>query len=272
LIVGDDRLSPAIQPDLLLTPSQRTGRADHDKLALLALADELRQKLDTRYTRYFETDDAQIVPYRRRYKNSDYLFVVNDHRQYGAYVGQHGMVMENGLPASCNMVLRRPAGFVYDLVENGPVTAQANQNALHFSASLNPCAGRIFLVTDRAIDRVVLTHPDQVTRGAKAKLSVAVVDAQGEPIDAVLPIQVEIRDAEGQLAEFSGYYAAIDGHLRMDLDIATNDPFGAWTVEVRELASGRTTRGVFMVPGPETWPPTHEPVPKGAANAVQPKG
>ena len=27
------------------------------------------------------------------------FFVINDHREYGSYVGQHGLVMENGLPS-----------------------------------------------------------------------------------------------------------------------------------------------------------------------------
>ncbi len=272
LIVGDDRLAPAIQPDILLSPIQRTGQADQDKRVLLDLADDLRQKLDARYTRYFETDDPQIVPYRRRYQSSDYLFLVNDHRQYGAYVGQHGMVMENALPATCNVILRRPTGFVYDLLESEPLNSRADQGELRFAVNLDPCAGRVFLVTDRSIAGVALTHPDQATRGRSLKLTVAVVDAQGKPIDAVLPLRVDIRDAEGRLAEFSGYYAAVDGQLRLELDIAANDPFGAWTVEVRELASGRKAGGSFTVPGPETWPPTQKPLPKEAADAVQPKG
>jgi len=271
-IVGDDRLAPAIHPDILLKPTRRTGRADHDKQVLLDLAAHLRQKLDVRYTRYFETDDPQVVPYRRRVKNSDYLFLVNDHRQYGEYVGQHGLVMENGLPATCNVTLRRPAGFVYDLVESVPVATHTDHGALRFPADLEPCAGRVFLVTDRAIDRVALTHPNQVARGGSARLNVTVVDTQGKPIEATLPVRVDIRDAEGRLAEFSGYYAAVDGQLQITLDIAANDPFGAWTLEVRELASGRKARGSFMVPGPEVWPPTQKRIPRGAANAVQPKG
>ena len=34
IVVGDDRLAPAIQPDIRLTPYQRTGHADKDKAAL----------------------------------------------------------------------------------------------------------------------------------------------------------------------------------------------------------------------------------------------
>jgi concanavalin A-like lectin/glucanase superfamily protein len=272
LIVGDNRLAPAIKPDLLLAPIGRTGQADRDKQALLALAADLRHKLDSRYRRYFETDNAEIIPYRRRYKSSDYLFLVNDRRQYGAYVGHHGKVMENGLPTECNVVLRRPSGFVYDLVASVQVTARAERGEMRFPWRLGPCDGRLFLVTDRVIERVILAHPDKIPRGTSAGLTVTVADTQGNPLEAVLPVRVDLRDAEGRLAERSGYYAAVDGRLRIKLDIASNDPFGAWTVEVHDLASGHKASSSFVVPGPEVWPPTHQPVPKKAPNAVQPDG
>ena len=44
LIVGDERLCPAVTPDIRLTSYQRTGRADRDKRALLAAARGMREK------------------------------------------------------------------------------------------------------------------------------------------------------------------------------------------------------------------------------------
>ena len=41
LIVGDERLTPAIKPDIVLPTYTRTGRADADKAALLTIAADL---------------------------------------------------------------------------------------------------------------------------------------------------------------------------------------------------------------------------------------
>ncbi len=123
LVVGDERTCPAIQPDILLTAYQRTGRADADKQALQASAAELRTKLDARYNRVVDTSNPDVVPYLRRYGQTDYVFLVNDRREYGQYVGQHGLVMENGLPATAAVAVRRSGGAVYDLVHNRPVAA-----------------------------------------------------------------------------------------------------------------------------------------------------
>jgi uncharacterized protein YfaS (alpha-2-macroglobulin family) len=101
---------------------------------------------------------------------------------------------------------------------------------------------------------------------------VQVVDADHRPVVAVVPVQVQVRDPEGRLAEFSGAYGAADGQLEMVLDIAANDPFGHWQIEVRELASGRTANGYFRVRSPSSWPPAKGPIPANLAKPEQPKG
>jgi hypothetical protein len=40
---------------------------------------------------------------------------VNDHREYGSYVGQHGLVMENGLPSKGVVSLKAESANVYEL-------------------------------------------------------------------------------------------------------------------------------------------------------------
>ena len=66
-------------------------------------------------------------------------------------------------------------------------------------------------------------------------------------MDAIVPLRVTIRDSESLAAEFSGSYAAVDGKTEIPLDIASNDPMGIWQIEIRELASGRTTVHWFRV-------------------------
>jgi len=272
IIVGDDRLAPAVKPDIVLSPSKRTGRADQDKAALLALAADLRKKLDARYTRRVDSSDTEVIPHLRQAGGADYVFVVNDRREFGRYVGQHGLVMENGIPSSATLSIAREAGTVYDLVNRRELPVKKAGDRLELDLQVGPCDGGLYLFAASPIDRVALDVPQSVERGARAECRIAVVDAQGQPIEAVVPLEVTICDAETRRAEWSGYYAAVDGKLTIPLDIAANDPPGAWRIEVRELASGRTAVGDLRVAGPTPWPPERRPVPKAAANAVQPQG
>ena len=55
---------------------------------------------------------------------------------------------------------------------------------------------------------------------------------------AIVPVRVDVRDANGKPAEGSGWYAAENGLFSLDLNIASNDDPGTWEIRVRELASG----------------------------------
>lgn len=273
LVVGDDRLAPAIKPDILLARTERTGRADRDKAALQATAAALRKQLDSRYRRYLDTSDADVIPYLRRYGPTDYVFLVNDRREFGHYVGHHGIVMENGVPSQATVTVNRPAGYVYDLVAGRPVPARQQRDQLVWDVSLGPCEGAVYLVTPRAIQQCRITAPASTPRGTPARCTIEVLDDRGQPVEAVVPLEIRIYDAEARLAEFSGFYAATSGNTEVTLQIAPNDPPGTWQIQVRELASGQSAVHWVRVPGPEPWPPRQTPAPPpAAANAVQPQG
>jgi hypothetical protein len=78
----------------------------------------------------------------------------------------------------------------------------------------------------------------------------AVVDKSGRPLDAVVPLRVDIRDSAGRDAERTGYYGAKEGRLELKLDLAANDQPGMWQIRVRELASGQTARQYIRVSMP----------------------
>ena len=63
----------------------------------------------------------------------------------------------------------------------------------------------------------------------------------------MIPVEVSIEDAEGRLAEFSGYRALVDGKQDFQIQIAPNDKAGIWCVRVKELASGKSTSTFFRV-------------------------
>ena len=250
IAVGDERLCPGVKADILLEIFDRptlTRTADQDKTRILALAARLRKELDPRYTRAFEADNPEVVTRRRRAGEADALFVVNDRRAYGDYVGRYGTAMENGLPSDATLTLRRAGGAVYDLVEHRPVPAKVSAGRLQFATHLGPCEGRIYLVLPRPIARVAVKAPAKAARGGSADVVVSVLDARGQPARGVVPLEIEIRDPAGRPAERSGHYGARDGVLRIRLDVAPNDAAGKWEIRARELASGKVVRQPLSV-------------------------
>lgn len=240
LIVGDPNLAPAIQPDIVLPRFTRTKRTAEDKATILANAAKLRQALDGRYQRHTECSNPEIVSRVRTSGESDYVFVVNDQREFGNYVGQHGLVMENGLPSRGELTIQRGAGHVYDLLASREMETVSGSTATTWPVELGPCDGGVYLVTPRPIAQLRIVAPDSASRGQSLEGAITVVDSVGDPIPAVIPLRVDILDPNGRPAEYSGYYGATDGVLKLRLDIAINDTPGIWQIRIRELASGKT--------------------------------
>jgi len=249
-VVGDERLCPAIQADMTVASYTRTRKADEDRAALIAKATELRAALDVRYRRYCDASTPDVVPRCRSYGSTDYLFAVNDRREFGDYVGQHGLVMENGLPAEAMLSLARSSGHVYDLTEGRTLHARVQEGRLTIARTFGPCDGCVLMVTDRAIEAVRIDVAQETRLGCRLPCTVSVVDVNGKPLDAVVPLHVEILDPAGSPAEWSGYYGAEQGCLTLTLDLAPNDRRGLWQIRVRELASRRCGTAYFRVTHP----------------------
>ncbi len=247
MVVGDERLCPAIRADVTVQSYARTRKAEEDKTALLAKAAELRQVLDKRYSRYCDSTCPDVVPRCRTYGKTDYLFAVNDRREFGDYVGQYGLVMENGVPSETTLSLGRRRGRVYDLAAGREMETTTRKGRLQIQRGLGPCEGCVLMVTDEAIDGVIMSMPETVKRGEPLACRISVVDDDGCPVAAVVPVKVEILDPAGCEAEWSGFYGAKDGQLELKLDLAKNDRLGLWQIRVRELAARHESTTSFRV-------------------------
>ncbi|MCO6457225.1 MAG: hypothetical protein J5I93_18160 [Pirellulaceae bacterium] len=247
IVVGDPNLAPAIQPDIVLPRFTRTRKTAEDKATILANAAGLRSALDARYERYAECTDPEIVTRVRSAGDSDYVFVVNDRREFGSYVGQHGLVMEQGLPGEGRLSVRRPAGWVYDLRSGREVSAQAAGGALAWPVQLGPCDGNLFLVTPQPIERVVIDAPATAARGSRVQVTVRITDASGRQVPALIPLELTVTDPHGRPAERTGWYGAAQGQLAIELELASNDVPGVWEVLAREAAAGTATRHYLRV-------------------------
>ncbi|MDD4872553.1 MAG: LamG domain-containing protein [Kiritimatiellae bacterium] len=247
LVIADEFLTPAIVPDIRLAKYKRVGKADVDKAAIQAKAAELRKELDPFYRRASDSSNIDVITRVRRYDTTDYLFAVNDLRQYGNYVGQWRLVMEKGLSTSSLLLLDRPGGYIYDLTIGKNVPAVVKDGKLQIERHFGPGDGTVFMITERAISEIKLKIPRKVKLGKSAGIRITVVDKDNKPIDAVIPVQLDVCDAGGKPAEFSGFYGAKDGRVDVTLDLAANDSPGEWRIKVRELASGKTAEQTLNV-------------------------
>ena len=247
ILVADERLPRSLVPDIVIQHIARSGEADKDKAALQARAADLRKQLDPLYNRHGDSSNPDVVVRFRQYGSTDYLFAVNDKRTFGDYVGQHGLVMEKGLPASATLSVRRKGGYVYDLVRHQSVSVTRADNELRFEADFGPGGGCLFMITSKKIDRVRVKIVRQAKLGERVRVDLAVLDAQGRLIESVVPVEVKVLDPQNRLAEGSGNYGAKDGKLALTFDLAKNDLVGDWTIYAKELASRQDARQRFVV-------------------------
>ncbi len=242
IIVADELLTPSLQPDILLPSQQKI-----DKEASIRLARQLRQELGTAFLPYAQTDSEEAIARVRSFGSSDYLFAFNDRRTFGNYIGQHGKVMEKGLPLKAKLSLRRSQGTVYDLLQGKQVAARKKDGMLHIEADFSPGEGRLYLITSKPIVSVKVTVPEIARNSHPVKLQIEVLSEGKVPLDAIIPLRVDITDPAGDPAELCGWYAAEGGKLNLTLDLAPNDRSGNWKINVHELASGIQTSKTFQV-------------------------
>ncbi len=250
LIVGDSEVCPAITPDLVIPRLTRTRQADKDRAALQDAAKTLRIWLDPKYSRVVDSSNPDVVTRRRTFGTTDYVFAINDHREFGTYVGGYGLVMEDGLPSETTIRINRDMGFVYDLVDSREVVTEAVNGSMLIPLGLGPCEGRILMVTKRPIRDISINAPQVASRSESIRIAIAVTDGE-QPISAVIPVNVSMLDPEGRRAEFSGSYAATAGRLTIHFDFAANDRLGMWQLRVKELATGKSASAYIRLHAPE---------------------
>jgi hypothetical protein len=239
-IVADEFLCPALKADFMLPSFKRVKKADEDKAKVLEMAKTvggfaLPQKA--------MCDNPEIIVRTRKFGDATYVFVVNDKREFGNYVGQHGLVMENGLPSSGVVSLKVDSANVYELTGSQFIVPKRGEDGMmSWPVDLGPCDGRIFMVMPKPLLGLKLEVPENAVVGNSAKIAVSITTTQEAPTKAVIPVRVDVRDASGKAAEGSGFYAAENGIVEIKLDVAPNEDPGTWEVRVKELASGMEAR------------------------------
>ena len=218
LIVGDVNLVPGLLPDIPVVGFKRTGKdGAADNKALHEGANRLKSDLAPFYRPPSDSDNEHIVTYMRTYRNADYLFAINDKREFGDYVGQWKMVMEKGAPNAGRVTVRRKAGAVYDLLRHSsvPFTILPNGDT-EIEVQYNTNDGKVFLVTEKSL------APLSILVAQEGEIAVTSPDK-----DVMIPIEV-VCDGEK-----SRYGVVEDGVWKRSYKKGTN-------LRVRNLADGST--------------------------------
>ena len=249
IIVADEFLLPGIVPDINIKSVTYPKQAKDGKAALQAVSAELRNKLNGYYTPYSDADNMDIITRVRSYRNADYLFVLNDKRDYGDYLGPWEMTMEKGLPNAGTVTLRRKAqtAAVYDLVAHKKVEFKATNDGILLPQTFDSNDGRLLLAIDKEIADVKIQTKTNGKVKSELSVTATVLDKNAKPIEALIPIDIAITSPDGRILDGSGPACAINGIFTHSF--LPDDAPGKWQITVTELASGKNTTKIIALNG-----------------------
>ncbi|MBQ7177068.1 MAG: hypothetical protein IJS08_06605 [Victivallales bacterium] len=248
LVVADEYAVPGIVPDISIKAYRRTGDPRKDKETLQNAGLELRRALAPYYSPYASTSNPDLVTWVRSSDKADYLFVVNDKRTFGDYWGQYGLVMEKGVSNSGTVTLKRNAGAVYDLVEHKEVKFSSDGNNTTMDFAFNaPDNGRLYLVLPEKLVAPSVKLASKAKRGENVALAIEPRFASGKAVKSIHPLQIEVKDANGNVTDDSKFAASIDGSCKHNISLPLNAAVGSWNITVTDLATGNAVAKTLQV-------------------------
>ncbi len=269
VLIGDEEMMSALKPDILapLVSFKAPPLSDHTedveameaaksgdakrrvgtvraKQTMLRQAEELRAALAAKYVPATDSSSAEIVVYNRRWRETDYVFAINDRRTFGDYVGPWGMTMEKGLPFAGTVTCADPTravAAVYELSRGGavPFTRDA-AGTIRVPLKYETNDGRVLLFARQKIVTLDVRAPKRIVRGQPFEVELRVLDAKGLPIAALLPVEIRVTNAAGRELDGAGYACAENGVCRLKMFANLDDAPGAYRITCRDRASGLT--------------------------------
>ena len=281
ILVADEKLLSALKADIVVpvVAYKNPPKSDHtedvdasaktwvntaarkftegQKAEMLANAENLRKALAERcsYEPKADSSSPDIVVYSRAWRDTPYVFAINDKRTFGDYVGQWGLTMEKGLPFSGSVTLADPGrkvGAVYELSRGGEVRfSRRPDGRVEVPLDYDTNDGRLLVFLERRIASVkVEVSPARrerwwslgktpcVARGGELTVKMTVCDDSGRPVPARLPVEIRVYDSAGAELDGAGFACAEDGVCTLSVRTNLNDAPGGYRVSCRDRASG----------------------------------
>lgn len=243
-IVADASLAPAIKADAALPAvAYDAGKDDKDEAEDFGPDGELPKEMrlirdckrrDAGWRRraaelakicrvwapvHAEVDSRYVFLRTRTYRSADYVFAVNDKRDFGDYVGQWRRIMEKGVPNRATVTVHRRAGAVYDLVRHKAVPFSVKDGKTLIPVEYETSDGRLLMVVDRPLSRLAVSA-ETVDGGARvtvktadadAMIPIKVVSASGKPFYGVVQGGKWTRTVKGASADSVSVVNLADG-------------------------------------------------------------
>jgi hypothetical protein len=267
ILVGDEQMLKALSPDITVPIVKFTAppASDHTedvekharqiggdvkslsatmnaKRIMQEQAEELRKNLAEKgYRPASDSSSSEIAVYNRRWRNTPYVFAVNDKRTFGDYVGQWGKIMEKGLPFKGEVSLVESGckvGAVYELSRGGKLAFSKSGNKVTVPLEYDTNDGRLLVFLPEEIAKVRIDAPVEVAPGGDLTFEFKVLGRSGKPVAAVLPVEVRLYDSSSREIDGAGFAAAEGGVCRMTVPLNFDDAPGEYRLVCRDRASG----------------------------------
>ena len=226
--------------------SKKGFTADAVYRDMLKNADAVRAVTQNIVKRFVDCSSPQVFLNTLQKDRAKYVFVVNDKRTFGNYVGKkYRAVMEQGLPQTVKLSFDKSNGVVYDLLSHRRLDSVKRNGKMEVTIDLQPAWGTILAIYPEALADIDCVVPPKFKAGSKEAFKIRLLDQTGNPLSGIQPLKIDIADPAGNQSEFSGYFAAVNGLLKIKFIPAENDLKGKWTFRVTDLSSGKFVRKTF---------------------------
>ena len=248
ILVGDEFTLPALMVDLRIKSVRRDEKAPAaTKAQLQKLGALLAKSLEKHFSRSATASNQDIILRERGGKGADYLFILNDKRTFGNYVGQWKMVQEKGVANSGTVSVNSSAQGAYDLVNHCEIPFERKGRVCRFKVTLPPGDGKLFLLLDRKIGKAEVKLPGTIRKGEKFAVNCRMTDTRGELLAEFLPVELIMTDSAGNRLPGSGFYTTEKGLLTVNEVMAPNAASGKMKTVLRCLATGKRVEVISEV-------------------------
>lgn len=203
-------------------------------------AEALRRELARSYVPPADSSSPDIVVFGRRGDETDYVFALNDRRTFGDWFGPWGLVMDKGLALVGSVTQSDPDGrvvAVYELSRGGEVAFAREDGRVRVPVSFETNDGRLFAFLKQKIARLDVSAPESVVRGQTFEVTASVLDGAGDPVRALLPVEVRLVGPDGREMD-GGWRCAEGGCWRGRFLVNVDEPAGSCRIVLRDRASG----------------------------------
>lgn len=220
------------------------------KTTMVAQANDLRKDLMSRYVPAADSSSPEIVVYSRKWKNTRYVVAINDNRTFGDYMGPWGRTMEKGLPFAGDVSLEDDGEVkvVYELSRGVEMPFTREGGRIKVPVKYDTNDGRMFVFLRQKIASVKADAPESVRAGETVRVKMSALDAEGRPVEALLPAEIRLYDAAGRELDGAGWVCLEDGTCTVEILTNLDDAPGAYRLVCRDRATGLTVERSIQKP------------------------